>query len=121
MKISYILQLKDFSIMFLIGILIGMVYGILNIFSTIKKTIVLQIISDLIFSFAFYTTLLAIINIINMGEFRIFLVVGYLLGYTVERITLGKLFAKLIKKMYNLTIKGFKRFSSSKIGRIVLK
>ena len=39
MKISYVLQLKDLSIMLLFGFLLGIIYGILNIPNTIKKRI----------------------------------------------------------------------------------
>ena len=121
MKISYILQLKDFSIMLGIGFCLGIIYGILNIFSTIKHNFPIQIIIDLIFSVISFSTFLIMVNIINMGEFRLFLLEGYVIGFIFERITLGKLFAKGFKKVYNLIVKSLKKFSESRLGRIILK
>ena len=48
MKISYVLQLKDFSIMFGIGIVLGLIYGILNIPNFIKEYVIIRIICDII-------------------------------------------------------------------------
>ena len=121
MKISYVLQLKDFFIVFLIGFLIGIFYGIINIPSKIKFRYVLQIILDIIFCLIFTITFLITINFINMGEFRLFLLIAYYLGFISERITLGKLFAKGFKLIYNKTISLWKTFSKSKFGRIIFK
>jgi len=121
MKISYILQLKDFCILFAIGIGLGIIYGILNIFARIKKNIVVQIISDILFSTIAFLTFILMINLINMGQFRMFLLIGYLLGFYLERITLGKLFAKGYKKLYNFIVKVLKKFAQSKIGKVLLK
>jgi len=56
-----------------------------------------------------------------MGQFRMFLLIGYLLGFYLERITLGKLFAKGYKKLYNFIVKVLKKFAQSKIGKVLLK
>ena len=121
MKISYVLQLKDFTVMLLIGIIIGAIYGILNIITTINRKLVFQIIIDFITSIIATFTLIITINYINMGQFRVFLVLGYLLGIIIERITLGKLFAKGYKFVYNNIVKSFKKFANSKFGKVVLK
>ena len=121
MKISYILQLKDFFVLLAIGFGIGILYGLLNIPTTIKKRIIIQIITDLLFSFTSLSILLIAINVINMGEFRAFLVIGFILGIFLERISLGKLFAKGYKKVYNCLVKLMKKFANSKFGRIFLK
>lgn len=121
MKISYILQLKDFGVMLLIGIIIGALYGILSIITTIKRKLVFQIIIDLISTIVATFTLIIMINYINMGQFRVFLVLGYTLGIIIERITIGKLFAKGYKFMYNNIVKSFRKFANSKFGKVVLK
>lgn len=121
MKISYVLQLKDFSIMLGIGLILGVFYGILNMLLSIKKNIILQIIIDIIFSITALSTLILSINIINMGEFRFFLFAGYLIGFILERITIGKLFAKGFKKVYNCLVNILNKFAKSKLGRIILK
>lgn len=121
MKISYVLQLKDFSIMLGIGFLIGIFYGILNIFTIVKKNIILQIISDLIFTITSSIIFILSINIINMGQFRLFLIIGYILGAVLERVTLGKLFAICYKKVYTSLTNIKNKFVNSKLGRMILK
>lgn len=121
MKISYILQLKDFLVMFGLGILVGIIYGIINIPTKIKKNIFLQIINDLIICITATISFLLAINYINFGQFRTFLVIGYALGIIIERITLGKLFAKGYKIVYTNIVKLLKKFANSKLGKVLLK
>ena len=52
---------------------------------------------------------------------RLFLLVGYILGIVLQKITLGKLFAKLVKFMYNRYISVSAKFKTSKLGKIILK
>ena len=121
MKFSYIFQLKDFSLMLFAGVIIGILYGLLNISTTIKKIWVIQIVVDIIFCILSLATFLALTIFINLGEFRMFLLLGYVLGYYLERLTLGKLFAKGYKKVYNGSINILKKFANSKLGRMILK
>lgn len=121
MKISYILQLKDFLIMFGIGILIGILYGIINIPTKIRKVLALQIINDLIISTSACIIFIYAINVINLGQFRAFLLLGYILGILIERITLGKLFAKGYNFVYTNIVKMLKKFANSKFGKVLLK
>ena len=121
MKISYILQMKDFAIMFAFGAVIGVIYGILNIPNFIKQRIWTQIIADLIFSTVAFITFLLLINFINLGEIRAFLVIGYIFGFIIERITLGKLFAKGYKNVYNYIVKILQHIKKSKFGRFITK
>ena len=121
MKISYALQLKDFFILFLIGIGIGIIYGILNMCQKIKPIYAIQIILDIVFCIISTIVFLFSINIINMGEFRLFLLIAYIIGFIIERITLGKLFAKGYKFVYNKLIVLGKQIVNSKFGRIIFK
>lgn len=121
MKISYILQLKDFSILLIFGVILGVFYGLINIPNSIKKIQIVQIINDLIFSISFSFIFIVLINYINMGEFRLFLLLGYIFGFAIERITLGKLFAKGYKIVYTSTVKQLKKFANSNIGKVILK
>lgn len=121
MKISYVLQLKDLSIMLLFGFLLGIIYGLLNIPNTIKKKLFIQIISDIIFSLTSIFIYIVLINKVNMGESRLFLILGYVLGFTIERISLGKLFAKGYKRVYTSIVKLLNQFYRSKIGRFIFK
>ena len=121
MTINYIFQLKDFSIMLIIGFVAGIIYGILNIPSKIRTNLIWQIICDLIFTFVAFGLLFISINIINLGEFRLFLILGYVTGFIAERKTLGKLFAKGYLNMYNKLRNLWIKIKNSKIGRFVFK
>ena len=121
MKISYILQLKDFSIMFGVGIILGVFYGVINIPNFIKEHVVIRIICDIIFTSIMTFAFVFIVESINFGSIRGYLLIGYILGFIVERISIGKLFAKGYKKVYNFIIKGSKKLYSSKIGQVIFK
>ena len=121
MKISYALQLKDFGIMLILGFLMGIIYGFINNFFTIKKFYLLQILSDILIIVINFTVFFIAVISINYGQIRLFLILGYTIGTILERITLGKLFAKGYKKVYNLLVKLLKTFKDSKLGRIILK
>lgn len=121
MKLSYILQLKDFLIVFLIGIIVGIIYGILSILPTTSKSIALKIFNDLICTLLAFATFLFLVLKINLGQFRLFLLIGYMLGIIFERLTLGKLFAKGYKCVYNKLIILAKKIAKSKFGKVFLK
>lgn len=121
MKLSYTLQLKDLCILMFFGFFVGILYSLINIPTRIKKNLLLQIIIDILFSILCSFIFLILINIINQGELRFFLLIGYVLGFIIERITLGKLFAKGYQNMYNLIVKVIKKLYHSRIGRIIFK
>lgn len=121
MKISYLLQLKDFFIMFLFGIIIATIYNLLNICNYVKIRMFNQIIVDIIIFVIGTLTFIILINKINMGDIRLFLLIGYLLGIIIEQITLGKLFAKIIKKVYNKIHNWVNLLKNNKIIKGLLK
>jgi hypothetical protein len=96
-------------------------YNIINIINKHKKNIIIQIIIDIIFSILTTIVFIYFSNKLNQGEIRSFLTLGYCLGFLLEKISLGKLFAKGYKKLYNLVNKISKKFKKSKLGRIILK
>lgn len=121
MKISYILQTKDFFILLSFGILIGLVYELFNITNKIRKNLIIQVIFDLIWTIFSTILFIILVNKINMGQVRLFLFIGYLLGFIIERITLGKLFAKGFTLVYTKLIKFSKYISNSKFGKVIFK
>ena len=121
MKISFIFQLKDLGIIFGIGIILGIFYGILNIINNIKEYVFIRILCDIIFTVTATITFILLVQKINFGSVRGYLLVGYILGFIVERISIGKLFAKGYKKVYNFVIKSSKKFYHSKIGQVIFR
>ena len=121
MIISSYLQFKDFCIFFGAGIAIGIIYDLINIPQKINKNTPLLIITDTIFSLIAFVCFWYLTNIINLGEFRLYMFLGYILGFLIQKITLGKLFAKGVQKVYNLLINNKEKFKNSKLGRFLLK
>lgn len=121
MKISYILQMKELCIILFFGFIIGILYEIINLSNNIKKILIVQIICDIIFCTIFTAVFIFLVNVLNQGEMRLFLLIGYLLGFSIERITLRKLFAKSFKYVYTFIVKSLKSLYNSKFGRIIFK
>ena len=121
MSTHYIFQLKEFFIFFLLGFIIGIFYGVINLFNKTKPHIIKQILLDSIFTIAF-TLFFLFANIkINSFNIRFFLIFAYFLGFVIERISLGKLFAKIVKFMYNILKNLFNKFKRTKVGEFIFK
>ena len=104
MIISSTLQFKEFCIFFGVGIAIGIIYDLINLPQKIKRNTPLLIITDTIFSVIAFVCFWYLTSIINLGEFRLYMLLGYILGFAIQKITLGKLFAKGVQTVYNLFI-----------------
>lgn len=121
MKTSYILDLKSLFIMLICGFAITAVCGLIFHFPVIKRHLALKNLSNFLQTILVFATFMFSILYINLGEFRLFLLIGYAFGIILERITLGKLFAKGYVWVYNKLEIFYKRFKSSKLGGIIFK
>ena len=83
-----------------------------NVFNN-KKLI--NFILDLIFSIGAIFLLITCLNVVNYGEFRFYLLISFIIGYFLERISIGFLVDFILKKLYNLTIKIVNKLSKTKI------
>jgi len=107
--------------MFAIGFILGVIYELSNFIKKFKKIFVIQIILDIVISISFSAIFILMLNLINYGQFRLFLLLGYTIGFIMERITLSKLFAKCGFFVYNNVVNLLKKFSKSKLGRMIFK
>lgn len=121
MKISSILQIRDLAIMFAVGICLGIIYGLINIINNIHENIITRIICDIFFMIIAVFSYIILVEKINFGSLRLYLIIGYVLGFFIERISLGKLFAKLCKSVYNKLKLIISKFKATKIGKLILK
>lgn len=107
---------------FLIGFVSGCIYGALKfIVFAFKNNIILQIISDLIFSILIGLLFLSCIQKYFYGELRLYICLIFAFGIYFQRKTLGKLFAKLELMLYNLGVRTTKRIKTTHFGRIIFK
>lgn len=107
---------------FLMGACPAIFYGIASFFISPNKNIFLIryfispftiILSSIMFLFH--------VNLLNFGQIRFYLLLAFVLGFYIERKTIGKLFALLYTKVYNLNAKIMVKFKSSNFGKRILK
>ena len=109
-------------IIFSFGLAAGALYGIFKLILIIfKNNKVAFNVLDFVFVLIFGAVLFFALNYYNMGQFRFYLFAFYVFGFILERVTLGKLFAKLYVMMYNNIIKLCRLFKTSKAGKIIFK
>lgn len=101
------------SVIFLSMLYFGLLGGVLyemktsvgqpflkNKYITILFDIVFFIVLSLLFFFATQFT--------NYGEIRLYMIVSFILGFTLERISIGRVLAKSVSFLYNKTVKKLK-------------
>lgn len=96
------------------GLLIGIIKNSINLLiNSFKKNKIITFILDLVFMIIFAFLFVFCINVVNFGEFRIYLLCGYLIGFVLEMKTLGFLVDFSLKKIYT-----FIKFIYSKLLKI---
>lgn len=95
------------------GLLAGISKDISNFIKKPINSKILKNIIDVITVIVFSLLFILCINVVNFGEIRLYLLVVFLLGYVLERISLGNLVDFILDKVYNL----FKVFIS-KISKL---
>ena len=116
------LQYINFIKIFLFGFLPAILVSIIHFFRLIFKN---KFIPNLIFDIfiCLFTTLLFLIlvNKLNFGETRFYLIFSYLLGFILFLKTIGKLFAKLNKIVYTKLSNLTNKFANTKLGKVLNK
>lgn len=101
MLFQTLLQGKLFLIFLFFGILVGFVFEIVYLFQNIIKNKIITFFLDLIFGIIISYLFIFIVNMFNYGEFRIYLLLSYFLGFIIERKTVGDLLIKMLKFFCN--------------------
>lgn len=115
-------QYKLFMIFFAYGLLIGLIIGLLVLINTFtKNNKYFRFATDLGATLLAGYLFLVITSNYNMGQIRWFLVFAFVLGIYLERISFGKIFAKLYKLLYNVLSKWKLKFANSKLGKRLFK
>ena len=121
MIISPTIQLTHCLMFFTAGLILGTISILIKLSFLIKKNNLLFIICDISFAIISFFLFWTLVNIINLGEFRLYFLLSYIIGFVIQKITLRKLFAKIIQKVYTLSINVIKTLKDSKLGRFLLK
>lgn len=98
-----------------------MCYGILSAVNLPRKHLVFKNILEFILTVLGVVLFVILVLYVNLGEFRLFLLLGYIIGIYLERITLGKIFAKGYIWVYNKLVASAKKFAKSRVGQVIFK
>ena len=83
------------------GLLLGIIKNVINlIIKVFKNNKIITFILDLLFMLILGFLFIICINVINFGEFRVYLLVGFISGFILEIKTLGFLVDFVLKKIY---------------------
>lgn len=100
------------------GLIIGIIYDFCKFnVRLLKNKKVAQIIFDCFFSIAFVLLFFMCLNVVYFGEFRLFVLISFTLGFVLEQKNLGFLVDFIIKKLYNFFVVVFKRILKIKFIR----
>lgn len=103
-----------------IGIGIGVVIGTMKLLSILcNNNAFVKGILDCLACIVTTITYLYLVNAVNWGEHRLFIILAYIVGIFIERKTLGKLFAKLYYKLYTIIAIRINKLSKTKLGTFV--
>ncbi len=97
----------SFLFMLYVGICVGVIYDTLLYIRKIYNTKLVTIFTDIIFASVLTIVFVLGLQFCNYGQFRVFLLLTYIFGFVLQKITMGDLVAKFIKFIYNLIIKIF--------------
>lgn len=114
-------QLEHALILFLFGILAGIIYSLFHPNIAIFKNKIFIIVSDTITTIISGTLLILATNIVNFGIYRLYLIISFMIGYYIERKTIGKMFAKINCFVYNLLSKVISFVCKTKIYKLITK
>ncbi len=89
-----------------VGIVIGLLYEIsIFVCKITKNNIVLRNVFDILITIIGSFLFVFAINYANFGYFRVYLLAVFVLGFVLERVSIGFLVAKVCDFVYNKTIK----------------
>ena len=106
----------------LFGIVFGFCIGIFSLLLLfLKNNKIVKIIFDSILFLLATILFITITNIFNLGQIRAYLAITFILSIFLERKIIGKLFANLYLRLYNLCKEKLNYFSKTKLGKILKK
>ena len=92
----------------------------LFILKLVKNNKIVNFILDVVFSLIATILFIICLNVVNFGEFRIYLLLTYILGFILERKTLGYIVDFIFEKIYNLINKIIKKLINTKFFKRIL-
>ncbi len=113
--------MRDFAVLLLAGYIVGLIFSLMTSSQFIRNKLAIKIPLDIIFMLFFAIVFTYLVNYINMGEFRLFLLIAYLVGIGLDILIMDKLFAKGHKWVYNRLVILYKNIKKSRFGKVIFK
>lgn len=108
-----LLQWEIFLCMLYYGILCGMVFEAKKLIeNAFLKNKYICIVLDILFMFISALLFITSMNAFNYGEFRLFLLISFVIGGYTEHIFIGFIVEKFFKMVYNIFTRLLKRLKS---------
>ena len=101
MIVSNTFQLKSAMIMALFGLIAGLIYSITHLKMGIFRNKIYLIVADTLSTISASIILIIGVHLLNYGIYRVYMIAFFVIGYTLEVLTIGKLFAKMFCFVYN--------------------
>ena len=92
----------------------------LFILKLVKNNKIVNFILDVVFSLIATILFVICLNVVNFGEFRIYLLLTYIFGFILERKTLGYIVDFIFEKIYNLINKIIKKLINTNFFKRIL-
>jgi len=108
------------SFLFLGSLYFGLILGIIKeiflfLLKILKDNKNIRFIFDFLFLIISAILFIICLNLINYGEFRLFLLAIFILGYLIERKSIGYLLDFLFQKIYNLIVNFINKLKNTKL------
>ena len=115
MMFETLLQGEIFLCFLFFGAICGIVFSSKKMIDkAFKKSKLIVLITDIVFMFLFSIMFIYAKNIYNFGEFRLFLLMAYIIGIVWEQISLDFLVVKFLKMSYNFFVRLFCKLKKTK-------
>lgn len=108
----FISNINNFAFFTLLywGIIVGFLYEIsVFVCKIIKNNLILRNFFDIVITLLGGFLFIFNINYVHFGYFRVYLLVTFLVGFVLERVSMGFLVAKSFDFVYNKTINIFRK------------
>lgn len=110
-----LLQSQIFLTMLYYGILCGIIFECKNLIDrTFKKNFFVCLVTDIAFMLISSIIFILAKNFANFGEFRLYLLISFIIGIFIEHISIGFLVEKIFLLLYNGVVKLYRRIFCTK-------
>ena len=114
-------EAKCFFVLLLAGVVCGAIWGLKNGLTSIIKNAIWRNVLDFLTTVCCALVFFGMCVYCNLGEIRFYLAFSFVVGFSLERLTLGNLFAKSATFIYNKLNKITKKVANSRFVKLQIK